>query len=508
MTAHQRSEETSLPSKFLEEFFVLSTDLLAIVGFDGYVKEANRACEKAFGFSLDELKARPYAEFVHPEDRASLIQVVGALQSGQLTTNYQIRLLRNDGTYKWIEWNGTLSSDRQLMYGIGRDITERKTTENSLKEAREALQDSKTRIRSVLNAIPDMIVRVSSDGIILELKPATDFPLRKPAEQLIGNSISEIFSPDLTTLYLDAIQDALATQKTHVFEHPLVMDHREEHREIRIFPIDPKQVMLMIRDITKHKKLEKMKTDLVSFASHQLRSPVAQISGFANNLLQGIAGKLNDQQTEYVGFMKAISERTLRLVGDLLSVSKSEGDLLAAQLEPVKLKDIVDFALKNCSKVTREGLTLELKELDKKIVVYADFQKTAEAIGNALENALRFTKKGSITISIRARDDFGVVEVEDTGPGIPESVFPKLFTKELIFSSNPTATGEGTGLGLYIAKKFMTLEHGDLQASSTPGKGSKFTFTIPKYHPASNRVPNELKPRSKSVGNTLIDDHR
>lgn len=330
---------------------------------------------------------------------------------------------------------------------------------------------------ALLHAIPDTIIQVNRDGIILAIKPSIDFPLRISASEAPGKTITELFSKEIANHYLDAIDDALSSQEVQSFEHPCIANGREKHCEIRIFPINFEQALLLIRDVTEYKKVERMKVDLVSFASHQLRTPAAEISGLANNLLGNIAGKLTSRQKQYVEFIKEISTRNLRLIADLLNVSKLEGSAIAVSLEPVSLNEILNLALRTFN-TAKKGLTLKRIE-DEKIVVSADLGKSVEAVRNVVENALRFTEKGNITVRTRRNDRYGIIEVSDTGPGIEEGVLSKIFTKEMILSASPNATGEGTGLGLYIAKKFMDLQRGDLKVSSAIGKGSAFTFSFP-----------------------------
>lgn len=336
---------------------------------------------------------------------------------------------------------------------------------------------------ALLHAIPDTIIQVDRDGTIVAIKPSAEFPLRIPASEAQGRSIAELFSPEIANHYLDAIDDTLTSQEMRTFVHPCVVNGREKHCEIRIFPVNPKQALLMIRDVSEYKKIERMKIDVVSFASHQLRTPAAEISGLASNLLGEIAGKLNARQKKYIEFIKEISSKNLRLISDLLSVSKIEGGSLGVSIEPVSITEILNLALRNF-KTDKKNLALNRIE-ETQIVVLADLSKSVEAVRNVVENALRFTEKGNITVRARQEEQHGVIEVSDTGPGIVEPTLSKIFTKEMILSALPTANGEGTGLGLYIAKKFIDLQHGELIVQSIPKKGSTFIFRFPL-----NRIPN------------------
>jgi len=233
-----------------------------------------------------------------------------------------------------------------------------------------------------------------------------------------------------------------------------------------------------LRDITERKKIEQLKTDLVSFASHQLKTPVAEVKGLAENMLHGYAGALSSKGEKYLALIQQISARNLELITGLLNISKIEAGTISTNLSKVKLSILVhqladDYALA----AEKKGLLLGLEEIEQDLSVMADPQKTMEALRNVMDNALRFTKTGKISLRTRSESGYGIIEIEDSGPGIDHAVLSKLFTKEMLLSSRE---GEGSGLGLYIAKSFMRLQHGDVTVESAEGGGSKFTFFLPQ----------------------------
>ena len=130
-----------------ERFFVLSVDMLCVAGFDGYFKRLNPAWEKTLGFSIEELLARPYIEFVHPEDREATLAEAQKLIAGRVTISFENRYLAKDRSYKWLLWNATPLPEQQLIYGIARDITARKRAESRLAmqyATASALEESST----------------------------------------------------------------------------------------------------------------------------------------------------------------------------------------------------------------------------------------------------------------------------------------------------------------------------------------------------------------------------
>jgi PAS domain S-box-containing protein len=233
------------------------------------------------------------------------------------------------------------------------------------------------------------------------------------------------------------------------------------------------------RDITDRKKIEQMKTDFVSLVSHQLKTPVAGILGCIDNLLSGLAGPITREQEEYLHIMKDISQRNFRNISDLLNVSRLERGVVDAAIRPLPLKPIVAAVVREHRyKIAEKGIALNLEGWDFRIDVMADRDKLFEALSNVLHNAVKFTERGKITVRIRQQTGFGLIEIEDTGPGIPVELQGHLFKKDMILRGAPDVN-RGSGLGLYIAKEFMHLQRGDITVSSTQGKGSRFTFRIP-----------------------------
>ena len=209
------------------------------------------------------------------------------------------------------------------------------------------------------------------------------------------------------------------------------------------------------------------------------------------NMLGGLTGELTAKQKRYLQEMYEICSRNYRLVTDLLNVSRIERGVLSVDIEPVKLREIVDLALRDYQRdIKKKGLALKIEEVDEGIVVLADMDKMVEALSNVINNAVKFTDKGSITIritdEITGKGKYGIVEVRDTGTGMSDKVLDNLFTKEKILSGPPIAGG-GVGIGLYIAKNFMEVQKGDVAATSVFGEGSTFVL----------RVPGERRGRSK-----------
>lgn len=135
MRENQKSVPLICTEEEFERFFSLALDMLCIAGFDGYFKQLNPAWEEKLGFSLEELKAKPFIEFIHPEDQEATIAETQKLRRGIDTISFENRFRCKDGSYKWFLWNSTASLEKQLYYAVGRDITDRKRAEEIFQES-------------------------------------------------------------------------------------------------------------------------------------------------------------------------------------------------------------------------------------------------------------------------------------------------------------------------------------------------------------------------------------
>ncbi len=221
-----------------------------------------------------------------------------------------------------------------------------------------------------------------------------------------------------------------------------------------------------------------MKSNFVALAAHQLKTPVGILNGYIQNMLSELTGPLTPKQKEYLKEMLAVSSQNFRLISDLLNVSQIEHGV-TAKLESIPLREVVEFAAREYRKsIENKRLHLEIKEETPELRVFADRDKLIQSLANVLHNAIKFTDKGTISIRTRQEEGFGVIEVADTGRGMPDEVLRRVFSREMMFSGPPVAGG-GTGLGMYISHEFMRAQHGGIYASSKPGSGSCFTLRIP-----------------------------
>ncbi len=222
-----------------------------------------------------------------------------------------------------------------------------------------------------------------------------------------------------------------------------------------------------------------MKLDLISVVSHQLKTPVAEINGFIENMLEGLTGEINPRQKRYLQEMRLIGRENYRLIGDLLNASKIDRGVVTVDLKPISAKEVVTMAIRDYEQILEQkGLRLLLEGMEEDMKLYGDRDKVVEALRNLLNNAIKCTDKGTVTIRLGSEGDKGVIEVRDTGIGMNGETMGRLFTKNRVLGKE--AHRSGAGLGLYISKHFMMLQKGDVSVTSEEGKGSCFKLSVPK----------------------------
>jgi signal transduction histidine kinase len=214
--------------------------------------------------------------------------------------------------------------------------------------------------------------------------------------------------------------------------------------------------------------------------SHELRTPLNAVIGFSEMLSEHLVGDLNETQDEYVRDIQASGEHLLALINDILDIAKVEAGRMELDREDFVLGDALEGNLSMFrERAARSGVALAIS-LDPGLgVVNADERKLKQVVFNLLSNAVKFTPSGGRVLLSAARSADGVcVSVADTGIGIPEGEFERIF-EEFGQASGRPRSQEGTGLGLALARRFVELHGGRIWVESVPGRGSTFSFTLP-----------------------------
>lgn len=234
------------------------------------------------------------------------------------------------------------------------------------------------------------------------------------------------------------------------------------------------------------KQLDKAKSEFVSIASHQLRTPMTGIMGYLSMITSGDFGKIPKQLNGILEQLLDASQKMIQLINLFLDVSKIESGKLVLSRGPHKIEEIIDRAIQVIGKIASDkGLKLEFKRPAKELPTLQIDDKIFDVVSNLIDNAIKYTEKGSITVSAIKEDDFIKVTVKDTGRGIPPDEAKNLFNKFVRGYGIAQVNPDGSGLGLYVARRLTEAHGGRIWVESKgQGKGSSFMFTLP-IHPAS-----------------------
>lgn len=245
----------------------------------------------------------------------------------------------------------------------------------------------------------------------------------------------------------------------------------------------PRGTVEVFRDISKELEIEKAKDEILNLISHQLRTPLTSIRWFSELLLKGYSGKLQKRQVHDLEIINESTIRMINLVGDILNISRVELGKVSIHPKKVNLNDIVEAIVHSLNHIANNSnVKVKLTKYRSNLYINIDSLIFENILQNLLTNAIRYVKpnKGRVEVKIYKNKETIIIEINDNGIGIPESDREKIFTRFFRSTNAKIHTGEGTGLGLYIAKTLCDLSGLEIKFISTKSVGSTFYVRIPK----------------------------
>ncbi len=228
------------------------------------------------------------------------------------------------------------------------------------------------------------------------------------------------------------------------------------------------------------KELDHLKSEFLSFASHQIRSPLTAIKGYTSMLVEGDFGKLDEKVETAIKTIDTSAQSLIVIVNEFLDISRIEQGRMKYEFTRFDAAQLAHTVVEELRpNVEGKGLTLTFEKKEGNYIVNADQGKIKQVFGNIIDNAMKYTPNGSITVSTAKKGKTIVVTISDTGVGIDEETIPKLFSKFSRAKDAHKTNVSGTGLGLYVAKNMLEAQNGSIRVESEgKGKGSQFIIEL------------------------------
>lgn len=356
----------------------------------------------------------------------------------------------------------------------------------------ESLASDLKKFKIALDGTFDHVVITDPNGIVLYANAGLERITGFSREEVLGKKVGtkELWGGNMSQEFYEELWRTIKVEKKPFTGE--ISNTRKDGVAYQalssISPIVSKNGVLEFfvgieRDITKEREIDSAKTEFVSLASHQLRTPLSAINWYTEMLLSGDAGALTDVQREYLEEVSHGSHRMVELVNALLNVSRIELGTFAVQPEPTDIITLAQDVIKELKpKILEKNFHVEEKFSENLPKMNVDPKLTRIVFQNLLTNAVKYTPPGgTISISVAMNQDGKIftISVADTGYGIPKEDWPRIFTKLFRASNICEKETDGTGLGLYIIKSIIEHSDGTVAFKSEEGKGTTFTITLP-----------------------------
>jgi PAS domain S-box-containing protein len=492
---HRSEDERRHAEEERAHLFAITPDLFCVAAFDGHFRSLSPSWERLLGWTRDELRTRPFLEFVHPDDRAFSVERLGSLAQGEPALAFENRFVDRDGNAHWISWNAIPVLEQGVIYASGRDVTRDR-------EDAQRLRRNEEQMRAIIDTAHDAFVAMDADGRV------TDWNAQ--AEAISGWSRGEVLGRPLATLIVPPRYRAahaaglaryLSTGEGRMLNRPVEIEamHRSGREfpvELTIWPIGSGRdctFNAFLRDISVRKAAERsisdLNTELASRAeelrqsnrelesfsysvSHDLRAPLRHIDGYARMLQEDAGDALDGDCRRYLDEIGGAARRMGTLIDDLLAFSRLGRKPL--ERVPLRMRELVGDVVSESGGAGR----VQLGELPD---AHGDPVLLRQVWVNLVSNALKYSaprgEAARIVIEGACHDGRVRYRIRDNGVGFDMRFADKLFGVFQRLHSQDEF--EGAGVGLAIVQRIVLRHGGQVHAEAEPGQGATFGFDLP-----------------------------
>jgi PAS domain S-box-containing protein len=493
---------------------------------DGRLLMVNPALCRMLGYSESELLSKRFVDITHPDDREREATLLEAMFRGDLVFwEIEERYLHRDGSPVWVSLTSSVvkDGDGQPLYRILiiQDIGERKRAE-------EALRIGEQRLAAVIDNAMDAIITIDENQRVVLFNAAAEKIFGCPASEVLGKPLDRFLPERFRAIHPSHIRTFGATGKSARSMHaPATLYGQRANGEEFPFEATISQASIagqelytvILRDVTQREQAEELarlyaqsqemdqlKTEFFANISHELRTPLALILGPVRKRLA--AGGMGEAERRDLELVERNAGTLLRHVNDLLDLSKLDAGRMKADYEATDLARLGRLVASNFESLAKERGLRYLIDIPSSLPAQVDPRKIERVLLNLLSNAFKFTPAGgSVRLAIHQETDRAVVEVEDSGIGIPPHMREAVFERFRQIEGGSNRKFGGTGLGLSIAKQLVTLHGGSIAIGEAGnGGGSLFRVELPLVAPAGSKVQEPAEAFDQGTTRQVVEE--
>lgn len=491
----QAENELEAQRAFLRQIIDTNPSLIFVKDSEGRYVLANQAMARRHNTTVERMIGKTDAD-INPfksevardtqQDQLVIVSRRALFMSDEIITD------RHTGETRWYQGVkvplSVPGSSECHVLGVATDISARK-------EAEDRVRQSEAALAAVIHAIPDVILRLDSQGVYLHVYTDSADLLAAPEDEIVGKTLHELLPPDVAAESQRRVDMALETDEVQVYEYPLQVPAGLRDFEARVVASGLDEVLVIIRDITSTKQarqrellllLEKERSrilnEFIRDAAQEFGTPLSVIKTSLYLLDRFEVGEKRARG------MKMLNKQTAhieKLVDGMLTTIRLDGEDNFT-FEKVELSAMVEMLEERFSPAAdQEGIGFEIDVEPDLPPVQADAHHLHRALSNLVDNAILYNRPGgTVSIHVHRQDDMAVFEVRDSGIGIAEEHMTHLFTR--FFRADPAREKRGAGLGLAITRKIIEQHAGRVTAESTLGQGSVFKVWLPVSEPPAS----------------------
>ena len=480
-------DESAFNRKFLKFYVDNITDVVVVLDPKLNIVFVNASFCNLASSDVNSITKKSFKIFLNQQNFEKL-SLIGKPQAGE---SFKIDLVMKaqNGAEKYL--NLKLFSYQDKIVLIGRDYTEEKIKKSEKNEEIRKLEEDRIRSKEILQSIGDGVISVNDKGEVIYVNQQAVNILGFSEEELMGDFLwKKITMIGKNNQEMDISERPIRLalfSKRRIYEN----SNLYKSKGGRLIPVSITATPLIahdlvvggvnvFRDITKEKEVDKMKTEFISLASHQLRTPLSATKWFAELLLDD-QQSLTKEQVDLINNIYKSNQRMIDLVNSLLNISRIESGRIIIDPKPTDLRKLVeDVVFELTPKIKEKGHSVVISIHEDLPLINVDPRLIRNVYMNLLTNSIKYTKNnGEIMVMISKRADEIVSQVSDNGLGIPEDQKERIFEKFFRSSNIIKIETDGTGLGLYLAKAIVESSGGKIWFDSDVQKGTVFWFTLP-----------------------------